>query len=375
MPNGGNIVGKAPVGRVLIDEGSLEEVGEMVVRDRKHISEDGILVTIIAINKNTGAIEIAPELVLRGVEFVDSEKTAGGRQAAGHRHGERVIGGRARGLHGDQGKDPEGSEEVHAQADVEAAVYSADNRGNVGENVKIRKCTIPEISNPKFKNERSDGNWPVGSFIFKLRIGNFGIVRLSNFPFSPHDLWLSSLEAYGSNSSHHTRRRTRHHGVSPDLQHGASHSRPLAHGLAGSRRSHSMSRCIWAPLSRCSCTSANEWLGLLTSGIGWLRGDRTDPTGRLAIYIVLATIPGAVPGALFQHQIETTLRSPLDYLDHADHTRASPGLCRTHRPASHGPRPHHARATASPSDLRRLLPWFPAFPAPASPSRPAFSAA
>ena len=55
----------------------------------------------------------------------------------------------------------------------------------------------------------------------------------------------------------------------------------------------------------------NDWLGLLTSGIGWLRGDRANPTGRLAIYIVLATIPGAVLGALFEHRIETTLRSPL----------------------------------------------------------------
>jgi undecaprenyl-diphosphatase len=55
----------------------------------------------------------------------------------------------------------------------------------------------------------------------------------------------------------------------------------------------------------------NDWLGLLTSGIGWLRGNRTDPTGRLAIYIVLATIPGALAGALFQKQIESTLRSPL----------------------------------------------------------------
>ena len=55
----------------------------------------------------------------------------------------------------------------------------------------------------------------------------------------------------------------------------------------------------------------NDWLGLITSGIGWLRGDRTDPTGHLAIYIVLATIPGALLGALFQHQIETALRSPL----------------------------------------------------------------
>ena len=47
-PAGAEIVGKAAVGRVLIDEGSLEEVEEMVIRDRRHISEDGIILTIIA---------------------------------------------------------------------------------------------------------------------------------------------------------------------------------------------------------------------------------------------------------------------------------------------------------------------------------------
>lgn len=71
---GAEITGKVSVGRVLIDEGSLEEVGEMVVRDRKHISEDGILVTIIAINKNSGTIEIAPELVFRGVGFAEEAR-------------------------------------------------------------------------------------------------------------------------------------------------------------------------------------------------------------------------------------------------------------------------------------------------------------
>src|SRR5262245_53509237 len=71
---GAEIVGKAPVGRVLIDEGSLEEVGEVVIRDRKHISEDGIVLTIIAINKQTGKIEIPPEIVLRGVSFADEER-------------------------------------------------------------------------------------------------------------------------------------------------------------------------------------------------------------------------------------------------------------------------------------------------------------
>ena len=47
-PAGAEITGKAPVGRVLIDEGSLEEVEEVVIRDRRHISEDGIILLIIA---------------------------------------------------------------------------------------------------------------------------------------------------------------------------------------------------------------------------------------------------------------------------------------------------------------------------------------
>ena len=71
---GAEIVGKAPVGRVLIDEGSLEEVGEVVIRDRKHISEDGIVLPIIAINKQTGRIEIPPEIMMRGIAFADEER-------------------------------------------------------------------------------------------------------------------------------------------------------------------------------------------------------------------------------------------------------------------------------------------------------------
>ena len=73
-PAGAEIVGKAPVGRVLIDEGSLEEVEEMVIRDRRHISEDGIILTIIALNKQTGMMEIPPELIFRGVAFAEEER-------------------------------------------------------------------------------------------------------------------------------------------------------------------------------------------------------------------------------------------------------------------------------------------------------------
>jgi ribonuclease J len=73
-PNTAEIVGKATVGKVLIDQGSLEEVGEVVIRDRKHISEDGIVVAIIAINKHSGAIEHEPEMVIKGVGFVEETR-------------------------------------------------------------------------------------------------------------------------------------------------------------------------------------------------------------------------------------------------------------------------------------------------------------
>jgi ribonuclease J len=73
-PSSADIVGKATVGKVLIDQGSLEEVGEIVIRDRKHISEDGIVISIVAINKQNGMIEQAPEMVIRGVGFVEEAR-------------------------------------------------------------------------------------------------------------------------------------------------------------------------------------------------------------------------------------------------------------------------------------------------------------
>jgi len=60
-----------PAGRVCVDSGSLEEIEEVVIRDRKHLSEDGIVVPIIAIDKHSGRMESGPEIVTRG--FLASE--------------------------------------------------------------------------------------------------------------------------------------------------------------------------------------------------------------------------------------------------------------------------------------------------------------
>ena len=64
---------KVTVGRICIDSGSLDEVVEdMIIRDRKHLSEDGFVLPIIAIDKHSGKSEGLPEIVSRGfVSFED----------------------------------------------------------------------------------------------------------------------------------------------------------------------------------------------------------------------------------------------------------------------------------------------------------------
>jgi ribonuclease J len=64
--NGARKAGRVPVGRVCIDSGSVDDVvEEMVIRDRQHLSEDGIVLPIIAINRQTGRMEGLPEIVSR----------------------------------------------------------------------------------------------------------------------------------------------------------------------------------------------------------------------------------------------------------------------------------------------------------------------
>ena len=59
--------GRVSVGRVCIDSGSRTDVVEdLVIKDRRHLSEDGFVLPIIAINKLTGRVETSPEIVTRG---------------------------------------------------------------------------------------------------------------------------------------------------------------------------------------------------------------------------------------------------------------------------------------------------------------------
>ena len=72
--HGARIADKAPTGRVLIDVTRVGEVGDEVLRDRRHIAADGLVVAVVAISRHTGALAGEPELVARG--FVVDDRQA-----------------------------------------------------------------------------------------------------------------------------------------------------------------------------------------------------------------------------------------------------------------------------------------------------------
>jgi len=63
---------KVTAGRILIDSGSTNDVVEdLVIRDRRILSEDGIVFVVLALNKRNGKIEQQPEVVMRGFGGAD----------------------------------------------------------------------------------------------------------------------------------------------------------------------------------------------------------------------------------------------------------------------------------------------------------------
>ena len=68
---------KITTGRVLIDSGSFNDVVEdLVLRDRRILSEDGVVLAVLAINKRTGKVEQSPEVVMRGFGGADITEQA-----------------------------------------------------------------------------------------------------------------------------------------------------------------------------------------------------------------------------------------------------------------------------------------------------------
>ncbi len=81
--HGARIADKAPTGRVLIDTTRTGEVGDEVLRDRRHLAGDGVVVAVVAISRQTGALVGVPELVARGFVVDEGEGDTLFKDAAG----------------------------------------------------------------------------------------------------------------------------------------------------------------------------------------------------------------------------------------------------------------------------------------------------
>ncbi len=68
--NRAGITGRVPVGAILVDGLGVGDVGNVVLRDRQHLAEDGIMVVVMSLDRVGGELVAGPDIVSRGFVYV-----------------------------------------------------------------------------------------------------------------------------------------------------------------------------------------------------------------------------------------------------------------------------------------------------------------
>ena len=68
--NGAEFTGSVPNGRVLVDGLGVGDVGNIVLRDRQHLSQDGLIVIVLTMDSSTGEVIAGPDVISRGFVYV-----------------------------------------------------------------------------------------------------------------------------------------------------------------------------------------------------------------------------------------------------------------------------------------------------------------
>ena len=66
------ITGRVEAGKVFVDGKGVGDVGNMVLKDRKHLSQDGMVIALIGLNQKTGEVIYGPDILTRGLVFEES---------------------------------------------------------------------------------------------------------------------------------------------------------------------------------------------------------------------------------------------------------------------------------------------------------------
>ena len=68
--NEAKVTGTVPTGQVMVDGLGVGDVGNIVLRDRKHLSEDGLMVVVVSMEEETGQVVAGPDIISRGFVYV-----------------------------------------------------------------------------------------------------------------------------------------------------------------------------------------------------------------------------------------------------------------------------------------------------------------